>query len=145
MKANRMVSTVLFVALCGAAVVIAQTDAGPASPPATDGDNWPWKTFWIGVTGAACMYLYWFRTERIQKAIASFHAPKEAVPTEHGWKSVVPEGRLLFFDFFISILLGGVAAAFVAEKGTWKEAFLLGCTWNSIFARLAKTGTKSKT
>ena len=123
----------------------ALTNAPVVSPPTIDhriGLIW---TFLSGVTGAAVMYLYWFRTERIQKAIASFQDSQSGgkiVPTEKGWRLVAPDWRLLIWDLGISILLGGVAAVFVAENGTWKEAFLLGCTWNSVFARIAKSGEK---
>lgn len=140
---------IVFLLCVSAAISIqsAEITVPLASPPAPEKGIGLLAIFWIGVAGATCMYLYWFRTERIQKVIASFQVPEKKgniVPTLNGWKLVVPEGRLLFFDLLISILLGGVAAMVVAQNGTWKEAFFLGAAWNSVFARIAKSGEKGK-
>jgi len=139
---------IVFLLCISAAMSIQSAEVtAPAPPPAIDKGIGLLAIFGIGVAGAACMYAYWFRTERIQKVIASFQVPERKgslVPTQNGWKLMVPEGRLLFFDLLISILLGGVAAMVVAQNGTWKEAFFLGAAWNSIFARIAKGGEKGK-
>ncbi|MCX7045049.1 MAG: hypothetical protein NTX50_06145 [Candidatus Sumerlaeota bacterium] len=105
--------------------------------------------FALGMLGATCMYLYWFRTTRIQKVIASYHTGEKGskpsiIPGSAGWKSIVPEGRILIYDFVISIFLGGIVAVFISSSENWKEAFLIGCTWNSIFARFAKEETKER-
>jgi hypothetical protein len=147
MNSNKAFIVFLLCASAAISVQSADVTAPLTLPPATDKGIGLLAIFWIGVAGATCMYLYWFRTERIQKVIASFQVPEKKgniVPTQNGWKLVVPEGRLLFFDLLISILLGGVAAMVVAQNGTWKEAFFLGAAWNSVFARIAKGGEKGK-
>lgn len=147
MSSNKTFVVVLLFILAALGAQSAEINEPVTSSPVAPAGIGLLGIFGIGVAGAACMYLYWFRTERIQKVIASFQAPRKKenlIPTENGWKSVVPEGRLLFFDLLISILLGGVAAMVVAQNGTWKEAFFLGAAWNSIFARIAKGGEKGK-
>ena len=100
------------------------------------------ECFGLGVVGALGMYLYIFRETRILRIIKSFQASNGFVKTPKGFRRVIPEGRLILYDFGICIILGGFVAMLITTGDSWKEAVLAGCTWNSVFAGLAKGGSK---
>jgi hypothetical protein len=79
-KRSSAVVAAMLLTLGAAAVLAAQTNSSPNLGTPSGPGLGLFSTFLTGVAGAACMYLYWFRTERIQKAIASFHAPKKGEP-----------------------------------------------------------------
>src|SRR6266481_2883427 len=71
---DRYQITVLFLlGLSFVMTVLAQTTNDSKSQPQAAQSLGTLSAFFIGLAGALAMYLYWFRTERLQKAIDSFH------------------------------------------------------------------------
>lgn len=72
--------------------------------------------FLSGVAGAFVIYILMYRDTRIHDFLKN--------PTEN-W-------MMLFIDFFLFLMAGGLVAAFALSKPTTKEAFIAGISWQGV-------------
>jgi len=128
-------------------VAAAQADLaseGRAPRPTPQGVG-PFQAFSFGMFGALGMFLFLLDKEDINcfkraKATFRFSDAQVFIAADGSLQIVAPhrDYKVFIYRIGISIFLGGFVAMLFATEGTWREAVLLGCVWNSVLTRLAE-------